>query len=882
MHKIFTFSLIMLLSSLQWLSAQRGYYDAPYKRYEADLSTLSNGAVATSKSYAQVDLQSEASDQVCVTMKNTDAAAEFTLLEPADGMVIRYSVPDGETAVMGVYDGTTKITSLTLTSKWSWEYLWSNGDPNNVGVKNKNPRMRFDEVRFHLPAKLSKVKLVRESGNPTIDFIEMEPVADALTAPAGAAVFSGDGSKLQAFIDANGGKTIFVPAGVYNINSQLYFGVPQTKLQGAGMWYTQVNFTVTTASDGGLRANAAQISYADLYITTDMTTRTKGYGGIIGVYTQGSTIKNVWVEHCATGSWIGQYTTIGPAIADGFVMSDCRFRNTYADGVNLCKGTSNAIVEHCNFRNNGDDAQAVWSAEGLECVNNTFRYNTVENGWRAAGCAIYGGYSNKAHHLIIKDNLEAGLRANNFFAGIGFRAAGMHEFSNITLIGCGTYNDLWNQPIGSIDLACSNVAGTRVQNVKFSSIDILDSKNDAIYIYKNAGEGFYNLIFQNITINGTGKEYPFNNADNTSRARGYGILFSAGTLTGYGTYCNLVYSNRGGNATADVNSTAKGSFTWTALTGCEPAAVTGVSLSPSSTDVAGGATVQLVPAFTPQNASDQTVSYTSSNPAVAKVSFDGIVTGLSKGQTTITATTQDGNFTAASTVNVTSTPVYSYRIKNRWQNTYLYDAGDRVKYSATAGNNTYLWLFEDIDGVKEIKNSSTGDYMHIENLTGYVQCTTRTPGAMSSRWSLVDAGSGYVFVKSEWNPNTSIHIENLQGQAQYGAIETSWWSAMWILEPIAIVSSVSSLSLENTTELYPNPSTGDFNLSMGNFAPNEKVSITIYNLAGQAMYTSSRMADGNGILTEKVSTGNILSSGNYYVTAKGNSNFTRVKLLIGK
>jgi hypothetical protein len=31
--------------------AQRGYYDAPYKRYEADLGVLTNGAIITSKSF---------------------------------------------------------------------------------------------------------------------------------------------------------------------------------------------------------------------------------------------------------------------------------------------------------------------------------------------------------------------------------------------------------------------------------------------------------------------------------------------------------------------------------------------------------------------------------------------------------------------------------------------------------------------------------------------------------------------------------------------------------------------------------------------------------------------------------------------------------------
>ncbi|MBK6285119.1 MAG: hypothetical protein IPF54_22955 [Draconibacterium sp.] len=72
-------------------------------------------------------------------MTNIGAGIEFNLSEPADGMVIRYSVPDGEEAVIGVYDENTKIASITLTSKWSWEYLWNNGDPNNVGITNKNP-----------------------------------------------------------------------------------------------------------------------------------------------------------------------------------------------------------------------------------------------------------------------------------------------------------------------------------------------------------------------------------------------------------------------------------------------------------------------------------------------------------------------------------------------------------------------------------------------------------------------------------------------------------------------------------------------------------------------------------------------------------------------
>jgi hypothetical protein len=561
---------ILLFMFVSNVAAQRGYYDAPYKRYEADQSVLSNASI-TPKSFKQADLQSEASDQICVDLSLPDASAEWTLTEAADGLVIRYSVPDLESGQVGIYADGIKVGTLQLTSKWSWEYLWSNGNPNNNDIINFNPRMRFDEVRIKLLNKIpkdDKLKLVRESGNIHLDFVEMEPVPEPITTPVGAAVYTGDGSTLQSFIDANNGKLIFIPSGKYNVNREIYFGVANTTFQGAGMWYTQINFTNLNAEQGGLKANAVNVNLSDLFLTTEQSSRSNAYKGINGVFTAGSTVRNLWVEHFECGAWIAQNNIGNIAFADGLTVSNCRFRNNYADGINLCKGTRNSIVEHCSFRNNGDDDMAIWSANNLECQNNTFRYNTAENSWRASGCAIYGGYNNKAHHLIIKDNLEAGLRVNNFFPGVGFRDTGMHEFSDITITGCGTFNDLWNSQIGAIDIACNNVAGTKVQNVKFSNIDIVNSKNDAIYIYQWAGDGFYNLIMENININGTGMEYPFNNAGNLNLERGFGILFAASNLKGYGTYCNIIYSGRGGNASTFVNDSNKGIFSWTAVAGC--------------------------------------------------------------------------------------------------------------------------------------------------------------------------------------------------------------------------------------------------------------------------------------------------------------------------
>jgi hypothetical protein len=126
-----------------------------------------------------------------------------------------------------------------------------------------------------------------------------------------------------------------------------------------------------------------------------------------------------------------------------------------------------------------------------------------------------------------------------------------------------------------------------------------------------------------------------------------------------------------------------------------------------------------------------------------------------------------------------------YYIKNRWQNTYLYDAGDRVRYNATQSGTSYQWILEDVgNSQRELKNVGTGEYMHIENLQGYVQCTARTPGWASSRWTTEDAGSGFVRIKNVWQSTSYIHVENLAGHAQYGTINTAWMSAQWLLEAV--------------------------------------------------------------------------------------------------
>lgn len=67
-----------------------------------------------------------------------------------------------------------------------------------------------------------------------------------------------------------------------------------------------------------------------------------------------------------------------------------------------------------------------------------------------------------------------------------------------------------------------------------------------------------------------------------------------------------------------------------------------------------GATTALTATVSPEDATDKSVSYASSNPSVASVSTSGVVTGVSAGSATITATTHDGSKTASTAVTVTA------------------------------------------------------------------------------------------------------------------------------------------------------------------------------------------------------------------------------------
>ena len=136
--------------------------------------------------------------------------------------------------------------------------------------------------------------------------------------------------------------------------------------------------------------------------------------------------------------------------------------------------------------------------------------------------------------------------------------------------------------------------------------------------------------------------------------------------------------------------------------------VESVTLDKTTATIEVDEALQLKATVLPADAANKNVVWTSSNTAVATVSAEGVVTGLTVGTTTITATTEDGNKTA--TCAITVEPITA---KTWWGGPVtLTLAGQEhyVLYSFTRNENktiTYTAIFDqgNIDVVKQVSIS---------------------------------------------------------------------------------------------------------------------------------------------------------------------------------
>jgi uncharacterized protein YjdB len=328
-----------------------------------------------------------------------------------------------------------------------------------------------------------------------------------------------------------------------------------------------------------------------------------------------------------------------------------------------------------------------------------------------------------------------------------------------------------------------------------------------------------------------------------------------------------------GDATITA-TTQDGSFTSTSLISVVFIPVSGVVVSPSTASIVTGANTTLTATFAPTNATNKTVTWASSNTAVATVSATGVVTALTVGATTITATTQDGSFTSSSTITV-GVPAANYALNPSFElntapsanatnwfkwtgssNNYIINSsvvtgnsglGDAVGGTPHAGTN-YLSI------VPSVTWPTTYDVLNKQDLTGLPNGTYTLKG-----WFRGNGGTGYFNIggtyinytmpMAQW---TQIVINNFNVTNGTATINIQYNSTtgkqldvddiQFTLNQPSITTGSPIVSKNSDISIYPTVIANNV-LNISN-AVKGNYEVSISNINGQAMYTN-KLNSGN-------------------------------------
>lgn len=213
----------------------------------------------------------------------------------------------------------------------------------------------------------------------------------------------------------------------------------------------------------------------------------------------------------------------------------------------------------------------------------------------------------------------------------------------------------------------------------------------------------------------------------------------------------------------------------------ETVSVTGVSLSKSSLDLKVGDTETLVATISPSNATNKSVTWTSSNTDVATVSNNGLVTAISNGNATITVTTSDGSFTDTCLVSVTknleivaSTIIGDYASENGWSNNTKYTSlAMDSKISLSVSGSTYSGKYYTADNTWRLYQSENGTLTINLGDSGYHLVNATITFTTTSNGTLIDSSAEAITSGSTIELSGTSAVFTASGTSAGGVIRIS-------------------------------------------------------------------------------------------------------------
>lgn len=494
----------------------------PYSRIEAE-SAATNGTVLT-PNFKLGDYAGEASGRSAVYLSATGQYVEFTLTSDANAFVLRNAIQNGTSGTISVYANGTKIGTFAVDSKFAY-VNYTDSDSNSLGRQDGSAAWFYDEAQLGplstvYPAG-TKIRIQKDAGDVGwiyVDYLDYENVAPAASNPDPSKYIQVSSSlSLDAALNQFQTDTtkvgVFIPAGSWPLNSKLQLYGRAIQIIGAGPWWTKLVVPQTQSNtDAGfnIQSGANGSTIKNLSAWGNYQYRVDGPGKFIdGNGMSNVTIDNIWIEHFICMYW-------GVKAANN-TFSNCRIRNTFADGINMTNSSNNNLITNCEAIGTGDDSFAFFSATdngGSYDTGNTISHCTAICIRRAAGFALYGGSNNQIQNCYVADSYcYPGLTISSCGFGIvqsGFLAPDS-VVNGMTIYRCG--GDFWgnsgcdpgdqfnnHQNFPAIWIYSGDYT---FQNVLVENVNIYNPVYYGIMFQTNYGTALTpinNIRFQNVTI----------------------------------------------------------------------------------------------------------------------------------------------------------------------------------------------------------------------------------------------------------------------------------------------------------------------------------------------------------------------------------------------
>lgn len=190
--------------------------------------------------------------------------------------------------------------------------------------------------------------------------------------------------------------------------------------------------------------------------------------------------------------------------------------------------------------------------------------------------------------------------------------------------------------------------------------------------------------------------------------------------------------------------------------------VTGITLNPTSMKITEGDVKSITAKVLPSDAKNKAVSWSSSNGDVAQVDGEGQVTAVNAGTATITATTEDGGYTATCSVTVQA-PIVNVESVSLNPATLTLTAGESDIIEATvfpdnATNQNVIWSSSD-DSVATVDG---GIITAVNAGTATITVTTEDGGYTATCSVTVNPSQPVnKYTVTFYDGETAVHSENV-------------------------------------------------------------------------------------------------------------------------